>query len=107
LFNARSVVFNGGLLIDPKCTFLYELILFSYFQQQEAPDLESLSLEQRQIIKIQERLRNALTPQYSWLFSHVGRLENGVKFLVDLRTDVLVRLLSALCCKVSLKEKIV
>jgi len=41
-------------------------------------------------MKAGERLRNLLTPQYSWLFIHVGRLERGVKFLVDLRTDVLV-----------------
>lgn len=43
----------------------------------------------RQIMKAEERLKNLLTPQYSWLFIHVGRLERGVKFLVDLRTDVL------------------
>lgn len=43
----------------------------------------------RQIVKAEERLKNLLTPQYSWLFIHVGRLEKGVKFLVDLRTDVL------------------
>jgi hypothetical protein len=42
-------------------------------------------------MKAEERLKYLLTPQYSWLFIHVGRLERGVKFLVDLRTDVLVR----------------
>lgn len=42
------------------------------------------------ILKNEDQLRNFLTPEYSWLFLHIGRLENGVKFLVDLRTDVLV-----------------
>ncbi|KAK7872596.1 hypothetical protein R5R35_001934 [Gryllus longicercus] len=41
------------------------------------------------IIKGEERLKNLLTPQYAWLFLHIGRLEKGVKFLVDLRTDLL------------------
>ncbi|XP_052129381.1 malonyl-CoA decarboxylase, mitochondrial [Frankliniella occidentalis] len=43
----------------------------------------------KQFIKLEEKLKNSLTAQYSWLFMHVGRLERGVKFLVDLRTDVL------------------
>ncbi|XP_023708296.1 malonyl-CoA decarboxylase, mitochondrial isoform X2 [Cryptotermes secundus] len=43
----------------------------------------------RQIMKAEEWLKNLLTPQYSWLFIHMGRLERGVKFLVDLRTDIL------------------
>lgn len=42
------------------------------------------------IVKTEDKLRNLLTPQYSWLFMHIGKLEKGVKFLVDLRTDVLV-----------------
>jgi malonyl-CoA decarboxylase len=41
-------------------------------------------------MKGEEQLKNLLTPQYAWLFIHVGRLEKGVKFLVDLRTDVSV-----------------
>ncbi|XP_073978767.1 malonyl-CoA decarboxylase, mitochondrial-like isoform X2 [Rhodnius prolixus] len=40
-------------------------------------------------LKAEEQLKVVLTPQYSWLFKFIGRLENGVKFLVDLRTDVL------------------
>lgn len=44
----------------------------------------------KQFLKLEEKLKNSLTPQYSWLFMHIGRLERGVKFLVDLRTDVLV-----------------
>ena len=38
----------------------------------------------------ERNLKNALTPDYQWLFIIIGRLESGVKFLVDLRTDILV-----------------
>jgi malonyl-CoA decarboxylase len=41
-------------------------------------------------LNLEEKLRIALIPKYQWLFSQVGRLDNGVKFLVDLRTDILV-----------------
>ncbi|XP_022244718.1 malonyl-CoA decarboxylase, mitochondrial-like isoform X2 [Limulus polyphemus] len=40
-------------------------------------------------IKAEENLRSSLTPYYIGLFGHIGRLEGGVKFLVDLRKDVL------------------
>jgi len=49
-------------------------------------DLEPGSLGS---LKAEEQLKVVLTPQYSWLFKYIGRLENGVKFLVDLRTDLL------------------
>lgn len=51
---------------------------------------ESQDESDLKIAKKEEQLRHLLTPEYSWLFKHVGKLENGVKFLVDLRTDVLV-----------------
>lgn len=38
----------------------------------------------------EERLRHALIPQYQQLFSKIGRIEGGVKFLVDMRADILV-----------------
>jgi len=41
-------------------------------------------------MNLEEKLRNSLVPKYHWLFSQMGRLENGVKFLVDLRADLLV-----------------
>lgn len=40
----------------------------------------------------EERLRHTLIPQYQQLFSKIGRLEGGVKFLVDMRADILVRI---------------
>ena len=35
--------------------------------------------------RLEEELREALTPPYIWLFKRIGQLEGGVKFLVDLR----------------------
>lgn len=40
-------------------------------------------------VKVEDKLRSSLTPKYSWLFSQIGKLDGGVKFLVDLRTDIL------------------
>lgn len=45
---------------------------------------------ERQMIVHERTLKNVLTPAYHWLFFIIGRLQHGVKFLVDLRTDVLV-----------------
>ncbi|KAL6421759.1 hypothetical protein ACFW04_010950 [Cataglyphis niger] len=45
---------------------------------------------ERQMIVHERTLKNVLIPAYHWLFFIIGRLQNGVKFLVDLRTDVLV-----------------
>ncbi|XP_017880324.1 malonyl-CoA decarboxylase, mitochondrial-like [Ceratina calcarata] len=44
---------------------------------------------ERRMVSYERNLRNVLTPDYHWLFTIIGRLENGVKFLVDLRTDIL------------------
>ncbi|XP_076287830.1 malonyl-CoA decarboxylase, mitochondrial isoform X2 [Lasioglossum baleicum] len=49
----------------------------------EEPDNE------RRIFSHERNLKNILIPDYQWLFLIIGRLENGVKFLVDLRTDIL------------------
>ncbi|XP_058809041.1 malonyl-CoA decarboxylase, mitochondrial-like [Phymastichus coffea] len=42
-----------------------------------------------QLIARERALKDTLTPPYHWLFTRVGRLEHGVKFLVDLRANVL------------------
>lgn len=36
-----------------------------------------------------DRMRSALRPKFKTLFVHIGRVPGGVKFLVDLRADVL------------------
>ncbi|KAK2841957.1 hypothetical protein Q5P01_012157 [Channa striata] len=41
------------------------------------------------ILQVEDRLRYSLTPRYKQLLNHISRVENGVKFLVDLRADVL------------------
>ncbi|XP_072241490.1 malonyl-CoA decarboxylase, mitochondrial [Leuresthes tenuis] len=41
------------------------------------------------ILQVEDRLRYSLTPCYKQLLSHISRIEGGVKFLVDLRADVL------------------
>ncbi|XP_076669878.1 malonyl-CoA decarboxylase, mitochondrial isoform X2 [Andrena cerasifolii] len=44
---------------------------------------------ERRRISYEKNLKNILVPDYQWLFIMIGRLENGVKFLVDLRTDIM------------------
>ncbi|KAG7229837.1 hypothetical protein INR49_012486 [Caranx melampygus] len=41
------------------------------------------------ILQVEDRLRYTLTPRYKQLLNHISRVEGGVKFLVDLRADVL------------------
>lgn len=41
------------------------------------------------ILQAEDRLRYSLTPRYKQFFSHISRVEGGVKFLVDIRADVL------------------
>lgn len=41
------------------------------------------------ILQAEDRLRYSLTPRYKHLLNHISRVEGGVKFLVDLRADVL------------------
>ena len=43
------------------------------------------------MIKLQNQLRNDLVPSYNWLFKEIARHQSdGIKFLVDLRKDLLV-----------------
>lgn len=42
------------------------------------------------LLMTEERLRHTLIPQYQQLFSKIGRIDGGVKFLVDMRADILV-----------------
>lgn len=41
------------------------------------------------VLQAEDRLRYSLTPRYKQLFNHISKAEGGVKFLVDLRADVL------------------
>lgn len=44
------------------------------------------------ILQVEDRLRYSLTPRYKQLLNHISRVEGGVKFLVDLRADVLEKI---------------
>uniref|UniRef100_A0A3B1K9S3 Malonyl-CoA decarboxylase, mitochondrial n=1 Tax=Astyanax mexicanus TaxID=7994 RepID=A0A3B1K9S3_ASTMX len=41
------------------------------------------------VLQAEDRLRYSLTPRYRHLLGHISRVEGGVKFLVDLRADLL------------------
>lgn len=41
------------------------------------------------VLQAEDRLRYHLTPRYKQLLSHISRVEGGVKFLVDLRADLI------------------
>ncbi|GAA6101898.1 malonyl-CoA decarboxylase, mitochondrial isoform X2 [Tachysurus ichikawai] len=41
------------------------------------------------VLQAEDRLRYSLTPRYKQLLNHISRVEGGVKFLVDLRADLL------------------
>ncbi|XP_061100963.1 malonyl-CoA decarboxylase, mitochondrial [Conger conger] len=41
------------------------------------------------VLQVEDRLRYSLTPRYRHLFGHISRVEGGVKFLVDLRADLI------------------
>ncbi|MEE6499947.1 hypothetical protein FKM82_003650 [Ascaphus truei] len=48
------------------------------------------------VLQVEDRLRYYLTPQYKGLFSHISKLEGGMKFLVDLRADIVESVASKL-----------
>lgn len=54
-----------------------------------AKQMAEMDVGSDQMIKFEDKLKVLLTPQYLNLFKLIGRLEKGVKFLVDMRTDVL------------------
>ncbi|KAG0722463.1 Malonyl-CoA decarboxylase, mitochondrial [Chionoecetes opilio] len=45
-----------------------------------------------QLLRWEDRLRQSLQPTHHWVFSQMSRLSGGVKFLVDMRQDLLATL---------------
>lgn len=43
------------------------------------------------LLNSEERLRSVLVPRYQQLFQKIGRIEGGVKFLVNMRADILTK----------------
>ncbi|XP_056622353.1 malonyl-CoA decarboxylase, mitochondrial [Triplophysa dalaica] len=41
------------------------------------------------IMQVEDRLRYSLTPRYRHLLTHISKVQGGVKFLVDLRADLI------------------
>ncbi len=54
-----------------------------------ASDYASADLSDTGAARLEDQLREALTPPYLWLFRRIGQLEGGVKFLVDLRAQLI------------------
>ncbi|XP_048828091.1 malonyl-CoA decarboxylase, mitochondrial [Brienomyrus brachyistius] len=51
--------------------------------------LETQTRDLATVLQAEDRLRYSLTPRYRQLLSHISRVEGGVKFLVDLRADLI------------------
>uniref|UniRef100_H3AWN8 Malonyl-CoA decarboxylase, mitochondrial n=2 Tax=Latimeria chalumnae TaxID=7897 RepID=H3AWN8_LATCH len=51
--------------------------------------VESQQRDRGTVLLVEDRLRYYLTPRYKVLLNHVSRLEGGVKFLVDMRADII------------------
>ncbi|KAK0168679.1 hypothetical protein PV327_002455 [Microctonus hyperodae] len=83
-----------NLSLENKHEFLWSLALKYAVDHEHICNLANrLACEKNdndhQLLLRENALKKALTPKYHWLFILMGRLEHGVKFLVDLRTDVL------------------
>nr|XP_056718597.1 malonyl-CoA decarboxylase, mitochondrial [Euleptes europaea] len=58
-------------------------------QQQQQPPPPAERDEAGGLLQAEDRLRHYLTPRYRGLFQHLGRQEGGLRFLVELRRDLL------------------
>jgi len=75
------------------CQFLLELApsarVDSSLVRQTANQLIQTNPESKKLLKLEGELRSALSPPINKIFSKIGQTRGGVKFLVDLRADVL------------------
>lgn len=86
--------FYRGLEKEDKVDFLSKLsqeygVDHKTVSELAAKLLDAQRRDQATVLQVEDRLRYSLTPRYKQLFSHVSRVEGGVKFLVDLRADLL------------------
>ncbi|MBN3309898.1 DCMC protein, partial [Amia calva] len=84
----------GSLERPDKAAFLTRLCSEYGVDHSCVAELAGKILEAQQrdvgtVLQAEDRLRYCLTPRYKLLLQHVSRAEGGVKFLVDLRADVL------------------
>lgn len=86
--------FYNTLSKEEKNNFILELACkYSVHHDDVCKVAQTIAADQcneSQNIRLQEKLKTALSPKYKWLFIHIGRQKNGVKFLVDMRINVLV-----------------
>ncbi|OCT82407.1 malonyl-CoA decarboxylase, mitochondrial [Xenopus laevis] len=81
-----------------RATFLGKLAAEFGVDHTQVAELSSKVVQAQQkrdlgtVLQVEDRLRYYLTPQYKLLFSHISKLEGGMKFLVDLRADILAKL---------------
>ncbi|KAK3097069.1 hypothetical protein FSP39_006097 [Pinctada imbricata] len=100
----RFCEFYSSLTPEEKLPFLKELSQSYGVNQENVVQVSQTVVQAKErgeaiLLKVEERLRNALIPQYQQLFSKIGRIEGGVKFLVDLRADVLTLSQGCVCEK--------
>uniref|UniRef100_A0A8C5Q6C4 Malonyl-CoA decarboxylase, mitochondrial n=2 Tax=Leptobrachium leishanense TaxID=445787 RepID=A0A8C5Q6C4_9ANUR len=85
-----------------RATFLGKLATEFGVDHAQVTELSSRVVQAQQkrdmgtVLQVEDRLRYYLTPQYKLLFSHISKLEGGMKFLVDLRADLIESLASKL-----------
>ncbi|XP_028264283.1 malonyl-CoA decarboxylase, mitochondrial isoform X2 [Parambassis ranga] len=88
------IYYYRGLDKEDKLHFMTKLSQDFGVEHKSVSELAVKLLDTQQrdlatILQVEDRLRYSLTPRYKQLLSHISRVEGGVKFLVDLRADVL------------------
>ncbi|XP_034032919.1 malonyl-CoA decarboxylase, mitochondrial [Thalassophryne amazonica] len=86
--------FYGSLDQEQKLGFLSKLSQEYGVEHKVVSELAGKLLDAQHrdvatVLQVEDRLRYSLTPRYKHLLSHISRVQGGVKFLVDLRADVL------------------
>lgn len=86
--------FYNGLYKEDKLSFLNKLSQDFGVDHRGVSELALKLLDTQlrdlaTILQAEDRLRYSLIPRYKQLFNHISKAEGGVKFLVDLRADVL------------------
>ncbi len=74
---------------EDKAAFLRALASSYSVDREAAVSLASEYSSSPPSSKLESSLRSALDPRYLWFFQRVGQLRGGVKFLVDLRADLI------------------
>ncbi|XP_040574284.1 malonyl-CoA decarboxylase, mitochondrial [Lepeophtheirus salmonis] len=77
---------------EVKCSFLEGLAQNYDINKDEVKSIASQYIENPETEKfsrLEETLRSSLIPPYIWLFQKIAQLNGGVKFLVDLRSDLI------------------